>query len=94
MIEHYNPGNALTGAPSGQTKVSNNYFFLRENYCIKCAQDSPDDDSDDDDDEDEVESILLDHTHEWWNMWALFRRVFRSHRFKVIIFYSYGMYFF
>jgi len=62
VIEHYNPGNALTGAPSGQTK------------------DSPDDDSDDD--EDEVESILLDHTHEWWNMWALFRRVFRSHRFK------------
>ena len=22
VIEHYNPGNALTGAPSGQTKVN------------------------------------------------------------------------
>ena len=63
VIEHYNPGNALTGAPSGQTR------------------DSPDDETDDD--EDEVESILLDHQHEWWNIWALFRRVFKSHRFKV-----------
>lgn len=62
VIEHYNPGNALTGAPSGQTR------------------DSPNDESDDD--EDEVESILLDHQHEWWNIWALFRRVFKSHRFK------------
>ena len=44
-------------------------------------QESPDDYSDDD--EDEVESILLDHQHEWWNIWALFRRVFKSHRFKV-----------
>ena len=33
--------------------------------------------------EEEVESIMLDPTHEWWNIWALFRRVFRSHRFKV-----------
>jgi len=32
--------------------------------------------------EDEIESILLDPTHEWWNLWALFKRVFRSHRFK------------
>ena len=47
------------------------------------SQESPDDDSDDD--EDEVESILLDHNHEWWNIWALFRRVFKSHRFKVMI---------
>jgi len=62
VIEHYNTGNELPGAPSGQTK------------------DSHDDDSDDD--EDDVESILLEHTHQWWNMWALFRRVFRSHRFK------------
>ena len=44
-------------------------------------QDSPDDESEDD--EDDVESIMLEHTHEWWNLWALFRRVFRSHRFKV-----------
>ena len=35
------------------------------------------------DEEDEVESILLDPTHKWWNLWALFKRVFRSHRFKV-----------
>jgi hypothetical protein len=34
-------------------------------------------------DEEEVESIMLDPTHQWWNLWALFRRVFRSHRFKV-----------
>ena len=33
--------------------------------------------------DEEVESIMLDPTHEWWNLWALFRRVFRSHRFKV-----------
>ncbi len=33
--------------------------------------------------EEEVESIMMDPTHEWWNLWALFRRVFRSHRFKV-----------
>ena len=78
VIEHYNPGNALTGAPSGQTKVSTR---LAVSELDNAVQDSPDDDSDDD--EDEVESILLDHTHEWWNMWALFRRVFRSHRFKV-----------
>lgn len=32
--------------------------------------------------EEEVESIMMDPTHEWWNVWALFRRVFRSHRFK------------
>ena len=31
------------------------------------VQDSPDDDSDDD----EVESILLDQAHKWWNLWAL-----------------------
>ena len=37
----------------------------------------------DPDEEDEVESILLEPTHKWWNLWALFKRVFRSHRFKV-----------
>ena len=36
----------------------------------------------DGDEDDEIESILLDPTHEWWNLWALFKRVFRSHRFK------------
>jgi hypothetical protein len=33
--------------------------------------------------EEEVESIMMDPAHQWWNLWALFRRVFRSHRFKV-----------
>ena len=36
----------------------------------------------------EVESILLDPTYDWWNVLALFKRVFRSHRFKVTIFKS------
>ena len=38
---------------------------------------------DEGDEKDEVESILLDPTYDWWNVWALFKRVFRSHRFKV-----------
>ena len=83
MIEHYNPGNALTGAPSGQTKVTALYCVNPDHHTLLQfnVQDSPDEESEDD--ESEVESILLDHQHEWWNMWALFRRVFKSHRFKV-----------
>ena len=40
-------------------------------------------------DKDEVESILLEPRHQWWNLWALFKRVFRSHRFKVRALYLY-----
>ena len=59
----------------------NNIVLKSETRYYYCQEEEEDIDEDDDD---EVESILLDHTHKWWNIWALFRRVFRSHRFKVL----------
>lgn len=32
--------------------------------------------------DDQAESILADHSQDWWNLCHLLRRVFRSHRFK------------
>ena len=41
------------------------------------AQNSFGDDDDHDDDQSDIESIMRDHSDDWWNIFALCGRVFR-----------------
>lgn len=87
VIEHYNTSGAPTSlmATTTHTGLGRVESGRGDSSIVHSSGAATGDHGDyygDDGDDSDVESIMRDHTDDWWNMFALCKRVFRSHRFR------------